>query len=128
MNRCCVCNAWAPHGRGDRWYCGAHVSDLEWPLSAARLEGFLGAEMAAMFARERERHEQAVVDWIAAHWPRQTDPTRCLHCGREEDRLGAGTLIPIGWKNHVWMHRQCHDPWRAKLRAQAVEALTCEAA
>jgi hypothetical protein len=111
------------HGRGERWYCGAHVSDLERLLSAARLEPFLGAEMAAAFARAREAHEQAIVDWIAAHWPKQFDPTRCLHCGKPEDQFGLGPFIPIGARNHLWMHRQCHDPWRAKLRAQAVQAV-----
>lgn len=68
---------------------------------------------------DRVFREDLVVKWIEANWPTTpSDDSVCAHCRQRSD-----VLLPIGIKNHVWLHSQCWEPWRLALRRQAAIAL-----
>jgi hypothetical protein len=37
----------------------------------------------------------------------------CRHCGGKEETRKP--LLPIGARNHVWVHNECYDAWRKAL-------------
>jgi hypothetical protein len=51
-----------------------------------------------------------------------TDPSRCVWCGRPETPEAA--LLPIGvGARHAWLHDDCWAPWREARRKAAIETL-----
>jgi hypothetical protein len=66
---------------------------------------------------------QAINAWIERHWPRDADTGLCRHCQRRVALSAkAETLIPFGVRNHIWLHRECSDPYWAGIRLRALEA------
>jgi hypothetical protein len=69
-----------------------------------------------------EAFEHVATEWLDAHWPGPTPASRCAHCGLPELH-GGDPVLPIGVRDHVWIHRNCWEPWRAERRRTAQEAL-----
>jgi hypothetical protein len=67
-----------------------------------------------------EAFEHVATEWLDAHWPGPTPASRCAHCGLPELH---DPLLPIGVRDHVWVHRNCWAPWRAQRQRSALEAL-----
>ncbi len=64
-----------------------------------------------------------VAEWLNQHMPR-SESDRCAWCGTS-NRNGAGVVVPFGTEaaGHVWLHPECHGPFMARRRAEAVAAL-----
>jgi hypothetical protein len=68
---------------------------------------------------EQDERVRAINQWIEEHWPKEpTDPTICRHCGKQDDNL-----LPVGVKNHIWLHSECWGPWLADVHVKAAKAL-----
>jgi hypothetical protein len=61
--------------------------------------------------------------WIERNWPKSTSDQMCRYCGQP-----TAALIPLGYgpRPKIWVHWQCSDPMRAKMRAAAIAALAKE--
>jgi hypothetical protein len=96
IHLCAVCGKDAAFGHDIRlskgelgtWYCAEHRPDKNeaTPATAA----------------------------LSAPWPGPTSSSRCAHCGEPETR--GNVLLPIGVRNHVWIHDLCIEAWRASRR------------
>ena len=64
-----------------------------------------------------------VAEWLNQHMPR-SESDRCACCGTS-NRNGTGVVVPFGTEaaGHVWLHPECHGPFMARRRAEAVAAL-----
>jgi hypothetical protein len=69
-----------------------------------------------------EAYEHVLTEWLDRHFPTGCPQDRCAHCGGGELH-NSDPLLPFGVGPHVWIHRNCWEPWRAGRRAKAVEAL-----
>ena len=70
----------------------------------------------------RERRKSGSVRGAGSNLrPYSTDDSVCAQCGKKE--TNDNVLLPIGVRNHVWLHSACWEPWRLALRAKAKRAL-----
>jgi hypothetical protein len=76
--------------------------------------------LRALMAAEALDH--VVMEWLDDTWPGPTDASRCPLCGGSELSNGD-PLLPIGVRDHVWVHRNCWAPWLAERRRSALKAL-----
>jgi hypothetical protein len=69
--------------------------------------------------------DRAINEWLKQTFDlidAPADPARCLHCGK----AGDGALLPFGPNargKHVWVHGECHQPWRKAREEAALAAL-----
>jgi hypothetical protein len=92
----CHCGAWGSFGvdvklhKGEpgQWYCAEHYP---YPMP------------------------KATPETPRLPWPGPTSPSRCAHCSEPETR--GNPLLPVGVKDHVWVHDLCLEAWRAARRA-----------
>jgi hypothetical protein len=46
---------------------------------------------------------------LSRSWPGPTSNAQCAHCGVIETK--DDPLVPIGTRDHVWLHKDCHEEW-----------------
>jgi hypothetical protein len=98
----CHCGAWGSfgvevslrEGKLGTWYCAEHRPK---PVPVA--------------VPETPAPKAAPKTPPDAPWPGPTSPSRCAHCGKPEAR--GNVLLPIGVRDHVWLHDLCREAWRA---------------
>ena len=71
---------------------------------------------------EARAFECCVIEWLNRH-PCQSDPGRCVLCGKP-DRSGH-TVVPFGTESHghAWLHPECWTPWHEQRLGLATCAL-----
>ena len=89
--------------------------------------GLSGMDWRRIYARRlRECRGPAfqcvVTEWLNRHH-QDTSPGRCAYCGKPEDVLAEGVLLPFGVKAHAWIHDRCSEHWQAARLAKAVVVL-----
>jgi hypothetical protein len=100
----------------------AGLSGMDWRANyyrrlRERLRCGAAREMAVV-----EAFQRVLTGWLNSHL-QATSPIRCAHCGRPEDALYAGVLLPFGVGPHAWVHSRCWEAWRAARRRKAIETL-----
>jgi DNA (cytosine-5)-methyltransferase 1 len=79
-----------------------------------------GRGLRALMAAEAL--ERVVTEWLDDTWPGPMEASCCALCGG--GKLWSGDpLLPIGVRDHVWVHRNCWAPWHAERRRSALRAL-----
>jgi hypothetical protein len=88
----------------------------------------IGGWRLARLDMEPEEFEESyrasmISAWIESHWPKDSDPYTCRHCrARHKSGEKKDGLIPVGTRNHIWMHYECYDAYWAGIRLKALRA------
>lgn len=74
---------------------------------------------------EREAFKHTVAEYLARNPPEPSSPEACVHCDLLIEEVGRdGIPVLAGEAGHVWLHHDCHRPWRSKRSHHASQALT----